>query len=168
MTKVLHVRIIYDPEAFSPSDVKSKIVEALPGTFAKLGLSAEDEDALQLAGEAKALLGGDNFSLHEMSHLLTEFAEDARTVAELLMEDRPFTPAARRILRRLRGRPKSPGSLEEAEEELEYLKARREYADALLKGDQSPLAQKFLGLEKSRLADKIGKVEANIQWLKEE
>jgi len=167
MTKTLYVRVTYDPDSLSPSVIKSRVEGALPGSFAKLGLSAEDEEGLNLAREAAVILGDDSFSLHEMSNILTEFAEDARTVAELLMEDRPFTPAARRILRKLKDRPKSAGTLEEAEEELEYLRARREYADALLKGDQSSLAQRFLGLEKSRLSDMIGKVEAKIAWLKE-
>lgn len=164
--KTLYVRITYDPEVFSPSDMRSKIVEGFPGSFAKLGLSQEDEAAVNLAREMTELLGDKDMSLHEMDVIMGEVAEDARTVAELLLEVRPFVPAARRLLRRLRG-PRASGSIAEAEEELEYLRVRREYVESLLRGDQTDAAKKFFELEKYKLGDAIKAAESRIEWLKE-
>jgi hypothetical protein len=172
MKKTLSLRITYEVGEVDPSYL-SDMIGDVRGVKNVSEIPEGVEDALQLAGEAKALLFPPEYSerqdsLHEMSHAITEFAEDARTVAELLMEDRPFTPAARRILRKLRARPKSAGTPEDAEEELKYLKARREYVESLLRADQTAIARNFLELEKSRNWDAIQNVEAKIVWLKED
>jgi hypothetical protein len=128
--------------------------------------SKSDEEAATFGREMAEVFGNKDISIHEMSCVLNELTEDARTVAEMLLEVRPFIPAARRILRRLRG-PRAPGTIQEAEEELEYLTARKEYVESLMRGDQTDAAKRFFELEKYRLGDAIKNTESRIEWLKE-